>query len=151
MNDFVLNLCKMSSPEKGILFSEKYLKMINSVKAFNYKHIYKHKRLQYFGDLAKLVINSLYKVLSEAYMPQSQLKEELDRLEKIYPSLFGAFKYWLMKYSDIDLSERKHTKFGNAIVYDIANEKDYKLAILHYISSMTDQFAMKMFGELTRF
>ncbi len=151
MNDFVLNLCKMSSPEKGILFSEKYLKMINSVKAFNYKHIYKHKRLQYFGDLAKLVINSLYKVLSESYGPKAELKEELDRLEKIYPSLFGAFKYWLMKYSDINLTERKHTKFGNAIVYDIANDKDYKLAILHYISSMTDQFAMKMFGELTRF
>jgi dGTPase len=151
MNDFVLNLCKMSSPEKGILFSEKYLKLINSVKAFNYKHIYKHERLRYFGELAKLVINSLCKVLSESYAHKKQLIEELDRLEKIYPSLFGAFKYWLMKYSDINLAERKHTKFGNAVVYDINNEKDYKLAILHYISSMTDQFAMKMFGELTRF
>jgi dGTPase len=151
MNDFVLNLCKMSSPEKGILFSEKYLKLINSVKAFNYKHIYKHERLQYFGDLAKLVINSLFKVLSESYTSKNQFKAELDRLEMIYPSLFGAFKYWLMKYSDINLSERKNTKFENAIIYDINNEKDYKLAILHYISSMTDHFAMKMFGELTRF
>ncbi len=151
MNDFVLNLCKMSSPEKGILFSEKYLTMINSVKTFNYKHIYKHERLKYFGDLAKLVINSLYKVLSESYAPKKQLKEELNRLENIYPSLFGAFTYWLMKYSDMDLATRKHTKFGNAIVYDISSERDYKLAVLHYISSMTDQFAMKMFGELTRF
>ncbi len=151
MNDFILNLCKMSTPEKGILFSEKYLKMINSVKTFNYKHIYKHKRLKYFGDLAKLVIESLYQVLSETFAPPKELIEELDRLEKIYPSLFGAFKYWLMKYSDINLPERKLSKFENVLVYDIHNEKDYKLAVLHYISSMTDQFAMKMFGELTRF
>jgi dGTPase len=107
--------------------------------------------LQYFGDLARLVINSLYKVLSETYAQKKQLREELARLEKIYPSLFGAFNYWLMKYSDIDLAERKKTKFENTIVYDISSERDYKLAVLHYISSMTDQFAMKMFGELTRF
>lgn len=151
MNDFILNLCKMSTPEKGILFSEKYLDLINSVKVFNYKHIYKHERLKYFGELARLVINSLYKVLAETYGPKKQLKEELDRLEKIYPSLFGAFKYWLMKYSDIDLTERKQTKFDNELVYDISDEKDFKLAVMHYISSMTDQYAMKMFGELTRF
>ena len=151
MNDFVLNLCEMSTPQNGILFSEKYLTLINSVKAFNYKNIYNHKRLKYFGDLAKLVINSLYKILSESYDTNKQIKSELDRLENIYPSLFGAFKYWLMKYSNIDLTERQKTKFENTIVYNISDEKEFKLAVMHYISSMTDQFAMKMFGELTRF
>lgn len=151
MNDFVINLCKMSTPQKGILFSEKYLDMINSVKNFNYKHIYRHKRLEYYGRLASLVINSIYAALASLYGPKNKLIIALDQQEKIYPSLIGAFKYWLMKYSDIDLEERKTTKFGNKLVYDIGNEKDYKMAILHYISSMTDQFAMKLFGELTRF
>ncbi len=151
MNDFVINLCKMSTPQKGILFSEKYLDMINSVKNFNYKHIYRHKRLEYYGRLASLVINSIYTALASLYGPKNKLINVLEQQEKIYPSLIGAFRYWLMKYSDIDLEERKTTKFGNKLVYDIGNEKDYKMAILHYISSMTDQFAMKLFGELTRF
>ncbi|HNW89293.1 MAG TPA: dNTP triphosphohydrolase [Bacteroidales bacterium] len=151
MNDFIINLCKMSTPEKGILFSEKYLNMINSVKTFNYKHIYKHKRLEYYSRLASLVINSIYSALAVLYAPKNKLIANLDLQEKIYPSLIGAFKYWLMKYSDIDLQQRKTTKFGNMLVYDIENEKDYKMAILHYISSMTDLFAMKLFGELTRF
>lgn len=151
MNDFIINLCKMSTPEKGILFSEKYLNMINSVKTFNYKHIYKHKRLEYYSSLASLVINSIYSALAVLYAPKNKLTVNLDLQEKIYPSLLGAFKYWLMKYSDIDLQQRKTTKFSNMLVYDIENEKDYKMAILHYISSMTDLFAMKLFGELTRF
>ncbi len=151
MNDFIINLCKMSTPEKGILFSEKYLNMINSVKTFNYKHIYKHKRLDYYSRLASLVINSIYSSLAVLYAPKNKLISTLDQQEKIYPSLIGAFKYWLMKYSDIDLNQRKTTKFGNTLVYDIENEKEYKMAILHYISSMTDLFAMKLFGELTRF
>jgi dGTPase len=151
MNDFIINLCKMSTPEKGILFSEKYLNMINSVKTYNYKHIYKHKRLEYYSRLASLVINSIYSALAVLYAPKNKLMAALAHHETLYPSLIGAFKYWLMKYSDIDLDARKSTKFGNTLVYNIENEKDYKRAIIHYISSMTDQFAMKLFGELTRF
>jgi len=151
MNDFVINLCKMSTPEKGILFSEKYLNMINSVKNFNYKHIYKHKRLDYYSQLASLVINSLYSALAGLYGPKNKLLAALNQQETFYPSLIGAYKYWLMKYSDIDFEERKTTKFGNVLVYHIENEQDYKRSILHYIASMTDQFAMKLFGELTRF
>lgn len=151
MNDFIINLCKMSSPEKGILFSEKYLNMINSVKSFNYKHIYKHKRLEYYSKLASLVINSLYSALVGLYAPKKIMIALMDEQEKIYPNLLGAFKYWLMKYADINLKERKTSKFENLLIYDINNEKDYKRAVLHYISSMTDQYAMKLFSELTRF
>ncbi|HOY30614.1 MAG TPA: HD domain-containing protein [Bacteroidales bacterium] len=151
MNDFIINLCRMSTPEKGILFSEKYLNMINSVKAFNYKHIYKHKRLDYYGKLASLVINSIYSALASLYVPKDRLMAALSRQEAIYPSLIGAFKYWLVKYSDICIEERRTSKFGNELVYDYNNEADYKRSILHYISSMTDHFAMKLFGELTRF
>ena len=75
----------------------------------------------------------------------------MENREKIYPDLIGAFKYWLMKYSDIDLKVRKNTKFDNEIVYNIDEISHYRHAVLHYISSMTDQYAMKLFGELTRF
>ncbi len=151
MNDFVINLCKMSSPEKGILFSEKYLELINEVIKFNYKNIYKNKRLLYFNELAGLIINSLYHTLAILFDERPKLICNLDETEKIYPNLIGAFKYWLMKYSDINLKERKNTKFENSIVCEIDDIKQYKHAVVSYISSMTDQYAMKLFGELTRF
>lgn len=151
MNDFIVNLCKMSSPKTGIRFSEPYLKLINSVKAFNYKHIYKHKRLDYYGKFAELIINSLFDVLLQLYDNKGQLIKNLNQYETIYPSLLGAFKYWLMKYSDINLKERKKTKFTNKLVYSISDKNDYVRSVLHYISSMTDHFAMRTFNELTRF
>ncbi|MEI6124055.1 MAG: HD domain-containing protein [Bacteroidota bacterium] len=151
MNDFVIDLCKMSSPENGILFSNKYLDLLNEVKKFNYKHIYKSKRLQYYGDLAKLVINALCNTLFGLYDEKKILIRNLDEAEINYPTLIGAFKYWLIKYSNMDVCNRKSTKFENSIVYKIEDENQYKYAVLHYISSMTDHYVMTVFSELTRF
>ncbi len=150
MHDFINNLCEMSSPGNGILFSDRYLELINKVKAFNYKNIYLHKRMSYYNEYASLIISSIYKVLSGMYV-KGGMEAELKRYESIYPSLAGAFSYWLMKYSNLNLEERAGTKFANALIYDIRDEKQYRKAVIHYISSMTDHFAVKLFGELTRF
>jgi dGTPase len=151
MHDFVNNLCQMSSPENGILFSDKYLELINSVKAFNYKNIYKHSRLKHYGKYAELVISSIYEVLISIFDVSDVLKKNLNEVEVIYPSLIGSFYYWLNKYSDINTEGREDTKFANKIIYNIANERDYKTSVIDYISSMTDNFALKIFSELTRF
>jgi dGTPase len=141
----------MSSPENGILFSDKYLELINSVKAFNYKNIYKHSRLKHYGKYAELVISSIYEVLISIFDVSDVLKKNLNEVEVIYPSLIGSFYYWLNKYSDINTEGREDTKFANKIIYNIANERDYKTSVIDYISSMTDNFALKIFSELTRF
>ena len=151
MHDFIRNLCKMSSPEKGILFSEKYLHLINSVKEFNYKNIYKHRRLKYYNDYAALVLRSLYDALASCRASGQDLGKKLLDNARIYGDLFGAFHYWMMKYSDMNPAERKKTKFGNRIIYQTEDPQSYNLAVIHYISSMTDHFAVKLFGELTRF
>jgi dGTPase len=151
MHDFINNLCSMSNPGDGILFSPQFLELINEVKTFNYKNIYLNPRLDYFTEYTKLVINSIFKVLSDMFSPADQLKQELQRIEVMYPSLGGSFAYWMMKYSGLDTEARKSTKFGNKIIYDINNRADYIRCVVDYISSMTDQFAMKIFGEMTRF
>lgn len=151
MHDFISNLCSMSSPQKGIMFSPKYLQLINSVKEFNYKNIYGHQRLKYYNEYASLIITSLYNMLSMLYDSPTKLQLNIKTLQQNYPDLCGAFHYWLIKYSNLNIQERKNTKFDNNIVYNIEDPKEYKTAILHYISSMTDQFAIKLFGELTRF
>ena len=40
MHNLIIDICRNSSPEKGICLSEKYLKQINEVKDFNYRYIY---------------------------------------------------------------------------------------------------------------
>ncbi len=151
MHDFVNNLCQMSSPKDGILFSDKYLDLINSVKKFNYHNIYNHPRLKHYNKYADLVITSTYDVLTSIFGEKEDLKRNLRDMETIYPSLIGSFNYWLNKYSNIDNDGRNESKFANKIIYNISLERDYKTAVIDYISSMTDNFALKIFSELTRF
>jgi dGTPase len=151
MNDFIGNLCEMSSPEKGIQFSHQYLELINKVKDFNYKNIYNHPRLKHYQAYAQLVMESLFNQLIQMYQPADSLKKELAEKEKIYPSLVGSFAYWLMKYADLDPAARANTKFGNHLVYKIENRPEYVKSVVDYLSSMTDHFAIKLFSELIRF
>lgn len=151
MHDFVNNLCQMSSPKNGILFSDKYLELINSVKDFNYRNIYNHPRLKHYGKYAELIIISIYDVLTSIFGSKELIRKNLEEMEIIYPSLIGSFSYWLNKYSNINPESRKETKFDNKVIYDINLEKDYKTSVIDYISSMTDNFTIKIFSELTRF
>ncbi len=151
MNDFILNLCEMSSPEAGIRFSQQYLELINKVKDFNYKHIYHHPRLTHYQSYAQLVMESLFNQLIQWYDTDEGISEHLKENATFFPSLSGSFEYWLMKYSNINEKEREKTKFGNHIVYNIKQRIDYIKAVAHYLSSMTDQFAIKLFSELIHF
>jgi len=150
MHNFISNLCEMSDPVNGIRFSDEYLNLINAIKDFNYKNIYLHPRLDYFLEHSELVIKSIFDSLNKMYNPQNQLKE-LEKYNSIYPSLIGSFSYWIVKYSDLDPAMRKMKKFENHFVYKPSDQQEYQRAIIDYISSMTDQFALNVFGELTRF
>lgn len=151
MNDFISNLCGMSTPEHGIHFSGQYLDLINKVKDFNYRNIYNHPRLKHYHAYAEMVLESLFNLLIQWYGTPEYMKSCLAEADKIYPSLSGSFAYWLMKYSDLDPEERTHTKFGNHLVYNISSRTEYVKAVTEYLSSMTDHFAIKLFSELIRF
>lgn len=150
MHGFITDLCTASSPEKGLGFSDTYLPYINSVKKFNYKHIYKHKRLDYFKDYARLIIGSIFDVLANTYDSKEPMKK-IQNIEKIYPSLARNFYEWIKKYSDVYGENRSENGFQNEIIYRLEDEKDYLHAIIDYISSMTDSFAIKAFNEITSF
>ena len=61
------------------------------------------------------------------------------------------FTDWLIKYSNIDDKAHKLRKYRNVVIYDINNEMDYKQAIIDYISGMSDNYAIKIYKELTEF
>lgn len=150
IHNFIKNLCEESTPDRGLCFSSNYLKLIENIKAFNYKHIYEHKRLGYFKKYVELIIESIFDTLLGFY-DGKDTNITLNKYKNIYPFLTSSFKDWLIKYTSIDLDERKKQSYENRIVYNIEDKRDYIRLIIHYISGMTDNFAIKSFQELTSF
>ena len=150
MHDFIINLCQMSSPEEGIRFSDDYLQLINSIKTFNYRNIYNHERLVHFHKYAELIITSIFNVLANLYTKEKTLSE-VQRLKDTYPLLSDSFSDWLITYSASNFGQRQLYKVDNEIIYNLNNYNDYLMSIIHYLSSMTDNFIIRLFNELTKF
>jgi len=150
IHDFIIDLCKSSTPSEGIRLSKPYIDLMNLVKGFNYDNIYNHPRLIYYKDYSRLIITSIYKTLADSYSYHNTVNV-LRKNAKYWPNLVDSFSGWLYKYSNIQGKSPKHDKYTNVILYDIENEKDYKHAILDYISGMTDLYAETSFKELTSF
>jgi dGTPase len=144
IHSFATDLCMNSSPEKGILFSEKCFQTILDIKEFNYKYIYRHPRLNYYKQYARLIINSIFDTLNEYYDSLNELKSNLENKKQIFPKLIQSFEKWLITYSDYQKNEN--------VIYAIEKDrKTYQRCIVDFISSMSDNFAIEMFNELTTF
>lgn len=146
MNDLIYDLCKSSSPEKGLCFSDNALQLMNKIKAFNYKNIYLCDRILPSDRYASLVINEIYNMLKSAYDGNLTL-QKLNSLKRFYPNVIDGFENWLCQY----ISSRNHDYFKNPVLFDINKEKDYLLAIITYISGMTDKFAIDTYNEIVGF
>lgn len=150
IHEFIVNLCKNSSPETGLAFSSEYYDMMNKIKKFNYQKIYSNTRFKPFMEYAKLVINAIYEYLLSRYDGYNTINKLLKYL-KFYPILSQDFADWLIKYSNIDEKTHRIRKYRNKIIYDIENEMDFKQAIIDYISGMSDSYAIKAYSELIEF
>lgn len=150
MHKFIIDLCDQSSPEKGLKFSRFYLLLMEEIKRFNNDNIYNHPRLDKFKKYVRLIIESIFNTLMDLYQGYDTLKE-IDEYKRIYPLLMETFEDWIVKYTDIDKNKRKLKKYENKLVYNIDSKNDYIIAIIHYISGMTDNFAIKVFQELISF
>ena len=153
IHNMIYDVCRNSSPEKGIRLSETFSHQLNEIKRFNYEYIYKNKRLQPFTAYAKVVINQLFEVLLDAYRGEETL-EELRARARIYPELMNAFADWLSKFCEPGLSlfgntNERTVKCVNRKIYGrLETEQIYVQAILDYISGMSDTYCIKVFNEL---
>ena len=68
-----------------------------------------------------------------------------------FPVLLRYFHEWLIKYSAVDLTERDKAHFSNDIIYDIADQIQYRRAVIDYIAGMTDNFAIRVYHEIISF
>ncbi|MCL2414864.1 MAG: HD domain-containing protein [Bacteroidales bacterium] len=149
MHNFVVDLCEHSSPKEGIKLSDEFVTLMDEIKDFNYKYIYKHKRLNNYVKYADLIINTIYETLSELYSGD-KTPESIEKSARIHPKLSTAFLRWL-KYYTLQLRWEKDSKFGNEILYDLTKREDYIQAIVDFIASLTDRVAIELFEELTTF
>lgn len=148
INYLVTDLCKNSSPEKGICFSEVAFNLLNEIKAFNYKYIYNCKKLQSANKYFELVINEIYDTLISSYDGKSFLSS-VKNLKKHYPNLSNSFYKFLQPYCKS--INREELRLRNKIIFDDENIENFHQAILYYISGMTDHFAMNTYQEIIGF
>ena len=146
INNFIYDLCENSSIEKGLCFSEKTFELINELKKFNYKHIYRAEIINPSIEYFKIIINEIYNILKNLY-DGNRTYINIQNLKKFYPNLMSSFEEWLQNYWNL---ERKEI-YKNDVIINMSNEKEYYKAIIYYISGMTDNFAIDIYNEIIRF
>ncbi len=146
---FVQDLCQNSNPEEGLKFTDSSFEMMRLIKEYNTENICGHARLQPFKKYATLVLETIFEKLDTYFC--DDILSAIDSEKRLYPTLTTYFKRWLIRYSEIDLEERAKNKWVNKIVYDYKSQQMYRKAIIHFISAMTDKFAIKIFNEIISF
>ncbi len=155
IHNFIISICENSSPESGIRLSEKYNQMLNDVKDFNTRAIYKNSKFDVYRKYAALVIRSLFEILMKEYDGEDTPRK-LSQLLKVYPMLIKDFLQHINQYSLLpphnqDVA-RQMLKYKNLKIYGNLETKEvYAQAILDYISGMTDRYAIAVFNELLRY
>lgn len=153
IHNMIYDVCRNSSPEKGICLSEEFFQQLNEIKRFNIDYIYRNPRLDTFVKYARLVMTQIFRVLLDAYKGEDTVSE-LRRRAEIYPELMGAFADWISKFCDMelnffDLANERTVKCKNRKIYSrLETPELYIQAIIDYISGMSDNYAIKVFNEL---
>lgn len=142
------DLCKNSSPENGLCFSDKAYYLMNKIKEFNYKNIYFSDRIKPSNRYFEVVLNEIYNTLKLTFNGNSALSS-IQSLQKFYPKLYNGFSRFL--YSYYDYSNRKNSHFKNKALFNDSNKLDFYQAILFFISGMTDNYATEIYNEIIGF
>lgn len=155
MHNFIISICENSSPTNGIRLSDKYNSMLNEVKEFNNRAIYKNKKFDVYKNYAALVIRSIYDTLLKAYKSENTLIE-LSKLRRYYPMLVKDFINHLYQFSELKPQNSNKAcqmkKYTNKKIYNkLETGQIYSEAIIDFISGMTDRYAIAAFNELLKY
>lgn len=156
MHNMIIDICQNSSPEKGICMSQQYNDQLNEIKAFNYKHIYSHNRLEPFKHYSELVLNQIFNTLLSMYDGKHTWSNLTDN-KPFMPTLISSFEKWLSQYCDVTIIPTGELKdlslrCENGKIYQELQTKEiYVQAIIDFISGMTDRFAITVFNELVEY
>ena len=153
INDMIVDLCKNSSPEKGLCFSEPYFKFISELKKFSFQKIYSHWRLLEFKNYAQNVLGTIYRTLmgTQSFAKNGRIPSSM----RYFKNLSSTFEDWLIRYSNYipqDAPDRKKTlRYETPVVFDVNEYENYQKCVIEYISGMTDNFAIACYDEIINF
>ena len=92
----------------------------------------------------ELVIEEIYSLFAGAYEGPDTFGRLKDMM-RLYPEPCGRFLDWLVVFASLVPGHE------NLPVYDLSDRKDYCRAVIHYISGMTDQFAIDTYNRIISF
>lgn len=153
MHNMIIDICKNSSPEKGISLSPQFFEQMKELKEFNYEHIYKNSRLIPFQHYSELVLSQIFETLLACYDGRHTWAALAEKRE-CYPFLMDSFEHYLARYCNEEIIPKGALhelclQCENEKIYlDLEEKTQYVQAILDYISGMTDRFAIKAFQDL---
>lgn len=153
MYNMIIDICANSTPDKGICLSHKMYRQMNALKDFNYEYIYRHARQLPFREYSELVITQIFKLLLDCFDGKRSWAA-LESKGQFYPSAARYFQKWLARYCNTDVVPDGELRAlslqcENRKIYgDLSCKETYAQAILDYISSMTDRFAIELFNEM---
>ena len=156
MHNMIIDVCKNSTPQRGICLSSEYSNKLNIIKRFNTDRIYNNKKMKPFDDYAELVIFELYTALMDVYDGRTTL-DRIRESASSYPILMGDFGSFLVNYLTLSEAEIESAGFerpelhNTALYEDFSNRRIYTIAVIDFIAGMTDQYAIKVFNELLRY
>lgn len=148
INKLIFDLCTNSNPTDGLVLSEESLKLLDEIKAFNYKNIYYNNKVTSANKYFNLVIYQIYETLKSAYAGKDTLNE-LNKMKKYYNNLVTPFIEWINMYWN--LTDRSNSNLENKILFDMNKPTDYYRAIIYYISGMTDNYAIESYNSIIKF
>jgi len=153
MYNMITDICKNSAPDKGICLSPRMFQQMNALKDFNYEFIYRHSRQEPFRKYSELIITQIFDLLFHCFDGKQSWKALEDK-RPFYPSVIQYFQKWLARYCDPDIAPEGELldlalQCANRKIYgDLSDRETYVQAILDYISSMTDRFAIELFNDM---
>lgn len=148
INYLTVDLCKNSSPEKGLKFSEEAMSVMKAIKEFNYEKIYRNDKISPTIRYFKVLMNEIFYCLKNEFDGKSTIYN-LKKLSRYYPILSDEFTKWLSNYAITE--DRIEENYNNKIIYQLENVEDYSRAIIDYMSGMTDKYIVQVYDEIVRF
>ncbi|MBR0382677.1 MAG: HD domain-containing protein [Eubacterium sp.] len=153
MHNMIIDLCRNSCPEEGLVLSDTMAGQMNRIKQFNTENIYHNPRLEPYKKYSQLTIREIFHALYGFYRGEETL-EAMAAAEYGRYRFVEAFARWLIPYLSggyeafpwaVDIAGRcKNRK----IYGSLKDKKDYIQAIIDYIAGMTDNYVSDSFGEL---
>lgn len=149
ISEFITDVCKNSSPEKGISLSDERAYLMKLIKEFNYEFIYSHYRLRGYKEFAVIALRKIFNTLFMTYAA-ADTAESIASAASIYPFM-KSFLHWIEQYWDLDRGAEAD-RLKNKIIYHVKDhDKDYARAIIDYISGMSDQYLENVYRTIINF